>query len=67
MHWFWATSGPWYGFWSGFGASLGEFAIIGVVWRKFNCHEKGCYRVGLHHAPGSPYVLCRKHHLKRDG
>lgn len=62
MHWFWSTSGAWYAFWSGFGSCLGEFAIVGVVWKKLNCHTKGCYRVGLHRVEGSPFVVCRRHH-----
>ncbi len=34
-------NGRWYLFWGGFGSSLGELAILGVVWRKVNCHAKG--------------------------
>jgi len=63
---FFSVNNYWYGWWSGLGSCLGEFAIVGVIWRKFNCHEKGCYRVGLHHSHSDPYILCRKHHLKRD-
>lgn len=53
------TAGTWYGFWSGFGSDLGEFAIITVVWHHLNCHESGCMRIGRHHV-GSQ-VLCSKH------
>ena len=41
--------GPYYGFWSGFGSDLTEFAIIGTIataayqlFKKYNCHEPGC-------------------------
>ena len=72
-HWFltWTgtndTSGYWYGWWSGFASVLPEFAILGLVWRRINCHAKGCFRVGLHHVQGTPYVTCRKHHPVHPG
>jgi hypothetical protein len=63
------VSGPWYGFWSGFGSDLAEFGIIGAVGtavyqvvKKFNCHEPGCWRVGTHPAAGGQFVLCYRHH-----
>lgn len=56
-----------YGFWSGFGSDLMEFAILGTIFHKFNCHAKGCWRIGLHHVEGTPYVVCRKHHPVVDG
>lgn len=59
------SSGRWYAFWSGFGSDLGELAIIGVVWRKVNCHSKGCFRIGLHAVSGTPFVTCAKHHPER--
>jgi hypothetical protein len=46
---------------------LGEFAILGLVWRKVNCHAKGCFRVGLHHVEGTPYIACKKHHPTHPG
>jgi hypothetical protein len=58
-------SGPWYGFWSGFGADLGEIAIVGglvSIYRRHNCHVKGCWRVGKHPVDGTSYVVCRQHH-----
>ena len=27
-----------------------------------NCHDKGCWRIGLHKVEGTPYKACRKHH-----
>jgi hypothetical protein len=55
--------GPYYGFWSGFGSDLSEFAIIGAVlhgFRRHNCHEKGCWRIGKHLVDGTPW--CNRHH-----
>jgi hypothetical protein len=57
--------GPYDGFWSGFGSDLTELGIIGVVStgvyqlvRKYNCHEPGCWRVGVHPAAGGRFLLC---------
>jgi len=62
-------SGPYYGFWSGFGSDLGEATLIGAVSvgvytgaRKVNCHTKGCWRIGHHPLEGTPYHLCKHHH-----
>ena len=62
-------SGPWYGFWSGFGSDLAEFGLIGAVAtgvyqivRKYNCHEPRCWRVGTHPAAGGQFLLCYRHH-----
>ena len=57
----------WYLFWGGFGSCLSELAILGLVWRKINCHAKGCYRVGLHHVDGTPFITCKKHHPALPG
>ena len=59
------VSGRWYGFWSGFGSDIGEVVIIGAlvsVYRKHNCHAKGCWRLARHPVEGTPYVVCRRHH-----
>jgi hypothetical protein len=72
-HWFLTVtgtnnpSGHWYGWWSGFASDLPEFAILLLIWRKINCHAKGCWRIGLHHVDGTPYVTCRKHHPVHPG
>lgn len=60
--WFLSGTSTWYVFWSGFGSCLTEFAIIGVVFRKINCHTRGCWRIGHHHIEGTPYTVCRRHH-----
>lgn len=57
--------GPYYGFWSGFGSDIGEVAIIGgllSVFRKHNCHVKGCLRIGKHPVEGTGFIVCAKHH-----
>jgi hypothetical protein len=50
-------TGPWYGFWSGFGSDLGEFAIVAVVYHHINCHQGGCWRPARHQMGG----YCRRH------
>jgi hypothetical protein len=62
-------SGPYYGFWSGFGSDLAEFGILGAIGtaiyqlvKKYNCHEPGCWRVGAHPAAGGQFLLCYRHH-----
>jgi hypothetical protein len=57
--------GVYYGFWSGFGSDVSEFAIILAaigLFRKHNCHVRGCWRIARHPIEGTPYVVCRKHH-----
>lgn len=74
-HW-WAVhtgtvneSGPYYGFFSGFGSDLGEATlVVGVIsgvlmaYRKLNCHEPTCRRLGLHPTADGMFHLCRHHH-----
>jgi hypothetical protein len=66
--------GPYYGFWSGFGSDIAEFAIIGTIAtgvyqlvRKYNCHQPGCWRVGKHPAAGGQFMLCYRHHPDFQG
>lgn len=57
------VSGVAYGEWSGFLSDISEFLILGGViglYRKHNCHVKGCPRIGKH--PVGQYVVCKKHH-----
>jgi hypothetical protein len=61
------SSSNWSSFWGGFGSDIPEFAIFVVLWRKINCHAKGCPRIGLHKVDGTPYVTCRKHHPVHAG
>jgi hypothetical protein len=58
-------SGPFYGFWSGFGSDISEFAIaVGIYTgvRKVNCHSLRCWLIGHHPLEGTPYHLCKLHH-----
>jgi hypothetical protein len=75
FHWFEVhsgtvnESGPYYGFWSGFGSDIGEATIIvGIVtvYRHHNCHVKGCAHLGRR-VDGTPYVACPKHHPDHQG
>jgi len=66
--------GPYYGFWSGFGSDLTEFGVIGAIataayqlFKKYNCHEPGCWRVGAHEAAGGQFSLCYRHHPDFQG
>lgn len=64
------TSGTWYGFWSGFGSDLGEFAILGgliSIYRQHVCHVNGCWRLGRHKVDGTPYTTCHRHHPELKG
>jgi hypothetical protein len=67
-------SGPYYGFWSGFGSDLAEFGILGAIGtgiyqvvKKYNCHEPGCWRIGTHPAAGGQFLLCYRHHPDYHG
>jgi hypothetical protein len=67
-------TGPYYGFWSGFGSDLEEFGILGAIGagiyslvRKYNCHEPGCWRIGNHPAAGGQFNLCYRHHPDFQG
>lgn len=58
-----------YNFWSGIGSDLGELGIITglvTVYRKHNCHVYRCWRVGKMAVPGTPYVVCHRHHPAVD-
>jgi hypothetical protein len=67
-------SGPYYAFWSGFGSDIAEFGLVGTAVtgvyqlnRKFNCHQRGCWRVGTHPAAGGQFLLCARHHPDYHG
>lgn len=55
-------SGAWYLFWSGIVGDLALFGTLIVLLRRLNCHTSGCWRIGIHHVVGTPYVTCRHHH-----
>ena len=57
-------SGPFYGFWSGFGSDLGELTIVGAIigtYKHHNCGTKRCWRIGKTPVEGTPYKTCHKH------
>ncbi len=57
-------SGPWYGFWSGFGADISEAAVVGTMItlvRHHTCEVHRCWRLGRH-ATAAGHRVCRKHH-----
>jgi hypothetical protein len=75
FHWFEVhtgtvnESGPYYGFWSGFGSDIGEATLlVGIIglYRHHNCHVKGCAHLGRR-VEGTPYVACPKHHPDHKG
>ncbi len=51
-----------YLFWSGIVGDLALLGAVGLIWRRFNCHVKGCPRVGLRKVPEDDHVVCHKHH-----
>jgi len=58
------ASGKPYLFWSGFGADLSEFAIVGAVvglLRRWNCESHGCWRIARHKT-AAEHRVCRHHH-----
>lgn len=59
------ASGAAYLWWSGIGADLSEFALVGALLahlRRFNCHVHGCPRLARHPVTGTGFVVCRRHH-----
>ena len=75
FHWFEVhtgavnESGPYYGFWSGFGSDIGEATLVAglfAVWRHHSCHVRGCGRLGRQVA-GTPYLACPRHHPAHKG
>lgn len=64
FHFFGLTnaSGEPYLFWSGIGSDLAYLSIFALAYRRLNCHQDGCRRIGTHRVEGTPFVTCRKHH-----
>lgn len=60
------VSGRWYAFWSGFGGILERLlellVLAGILLRKHNCHQHGCWRLGRHPVAGTAFVVCARHH-----
>jgi hypothetical protein len=67
LHWMGLTNpaGKLYSFWSGIGSDIGEVTIVVAVvglYRKHNCHVKGCWRMGKHPITGTAFTTCLRHH-----
>lgn len=62
------ASGGWYLWWSGAGADLSEFAIIGgffALYKRHTCHvdsPRFCWRPGVYPVAGTGFRACRRHH-----
>jgi hypothetical protein len=44
---------------------LADITLLGgayAILRRHNCHVSGCLRVGRLQVPGTPYIVCHKHH-----
>jgi hypothetical protein len=57
-------SGPYYAFWSGPGADIGELAIVSALVtmiRSRKCEIHGCWHLGRH-TSAAGHMLCRNHH-----
>lgn len=56
------VSGTQYGFWSGFGSDVTEFAILGALLNHYRNHKcAACWRYGRHEVQGTKYKTCHKH------
>jgi hypothetical protein len=51
-----------YNFISGPLADITLFGGAYAILRRHNCHVKGCLRVGRLQVPGTPYIVCHRHH-----
>jgi hypothetical protein len=44
---------------------LADITLLGgayAIARRHNCHVKRCWRIGRLAVPGTPYIVCHKHH-----
>lgn len=58
-------SGFFYLFWSGFVGAIEGLSIFGgvyVLYKRHQCHDPSCKRIGLRPIGDSGIVLCHKHH-----
>jgi hypothetical protein len=67
-------SSAYYAFWSGFGSDIAELGLLSAVattayqtFKKYNCHEPRCWRMGNHPAAGGQFSLCYRHHPDYEG
>ncbi len=60
LDWF-CLEGRGYQFWSGIGGDV--FLLAPVVWigKHYNCHERGCWRLGHPHPGTNHRPVCKRH------
>ena len=56
------ASGRWYLWWSGIGSDLAYLGIIWAVFRRLNCHQPRCPRLGRFPVEGTQLHACHRHH-----
>jgi hypothetical protein len=61
------TTGPWYAFWSGAGSDLAYLGIFWAVFRRMNCHQPRCPRLGRFPVEGTQLHACHRHHPSPPG
>jgi len=74
FHWiqslWWPETGKGYALGSSWAGDTGLFGVWGLLylnWKRHNCHEAGCLRVGRHTivAGDAHELYCRKHAARR--
>lgn len=58
---------PWYLEESGFVGLLMGAGFISSWYKKHNCHQGRCWRIGLHGVGDGSLVVCKKHHPDHKG
>jgi hypothetical protein len=56
-----------YLFWSGAGSDLAYVAVVWAVFRRLNCHQPRCWRLGRFPVEGTLMHACRRHHPSPPG
>jgi hypothetical protein len=59
---FWPETGQGYAFTSSLGSTFFIGSFFALAYRKLNCHQDRCWRIGKHKVDGTPYITCKKHH-----
>jgi hypothetical protein len=57
-----SATGPAYLAWSGFGGDLALIGGAAGLLHRYNCHTRGCWRLGREQVAGTTLVVCRRHH-----
>lgn len=60
-------SGPFYLELSGFVGLLGFVGAFITYYKKHNCHQHRCWRIGRHAVAGGSLITCKKHHPDHSG